>query len=331
MKTLQTVCVLHNEVSAQAGPDEQDVLIQAAEIIQTLEPLGYSVNRLAASLDCATVLSTLRQNGTTVVFNLIESLAGSDALIHIFPGLLENAGIPFTGSSSTALFQTSNKIIAKRFMKSTDIPTPDYIDLSLPSPPAFRPETYIIKSATEHASLGLEDDCVLTLGSPADAAAAQKKFAQRFKSKQFFAETFIPGREFNISILSGPDGPEVLAPAEIIFTNFGQRPAIVGYNAKWSESSPEYINTQRSFSFDDLDHALLENLRAYALACWREFNLRGYARVDFRVDENGRPWVLEINANPCLARDAGFMAAALRSGYEHKIVIDRIMRATMLS
>jgi len=216
-------------------------------------------------------------------------------------------------------------------MACAGIPTPEFIDLSRPAPTVDKPGTYIIKSTTEHASLGLEDDCVLTLGSPADAAAAQKKFAQRFKSKQFFAEKFIPGREFNISILSGPEGPEVLAPAEIIFTNFGQRPAIVGYKAKWSESSPEYANTQRSFSFNDSDRELLTTLRATALACWQEFGLRGYARVDFRVDENNQVWVLEINANPCLARDAGFMAAAGHSGYEPETVIDRIMRATMLS
>jgi len=216
-------------------------------------------------------------------------------------------------------------------MACAGIPTPEFIDLSRPAPTVDKPGTYIIKSTTEHASLGLEDDCVLTLGSPADAAAAQKKFAQRFKSKQFFAEKFIPGREFNISILSCPDGPEVLAPAEIIFTNFGQKPAIVGYSAKWKETSPEYNNTQRSFSFSDSDQELLTTLGATALDCWREFDLHGYARVDFRVDENNRVWVLEINANPCLARDAGLMAAAGHSGYGHETVIDRIMRATMLS
>ena len=61
MKTATTVCVLHNEVSAEAGPDEQDVLIQAAEITATLEQLGYAVFRLEAGLDCQTVLSAIQE------------------------------------------------------------------------------------------------------------------------------------------------------------------------------------------------------------------------------------------------------------------------------
>lgn len=330
MKTATPVCVLHNEVPSDAGPDEQDVLIQAAEITATLEQLGYAVFRLEAGLDFQSVLSKIQEQSTKIVFNLVESLAGSDALIHLFPGLFENERIPFTGSSSAALFLTSNKLIAKRLMSCAGIPTPDCIDLSLPNPAAFAPGTYIVKSATEHASIGLEADCVIELNSAQDALLAREKFSRRFRSRSFFAEAFIPGREFNLSILSGPQGPEVLSPAEIIFTNFGHNPAIVGYSAKWNEDAPEYGNTQRSFDFSSQDRELLKELRSTALACWREFSLSGYARVDFRVDAHNRVWVLEINANPCLASDAGFMAAAARSGYEPGTVIERIVRASMV-
>jgi len=322
-----TVCVLHNEVSPGAEPDERDVLVQADEVSAALERLGQRVCRVTADLDCAAALSAIHASGADIVFNLVESLAGSDALIHIYPALFETAGIPFTGSSSAAIFLTSDKLIAKRLMACTGIPTPSFIDLRQPLPEVITPGTYIIKSATEHASAGLEADCVIELGSPADAAAARRTFAQRFKHGHFFAEAFIEGREFNISMLDGPRGPEVLAAAEIIFNHFGSSPAIVGYRAKWSESSPEYMNTQRSFEFGEADHALLDSLRSTAFACWREFGLRGYARVDFRVDAHNRVWVLEINANPCLSNDAGFMAAAHESGYNYDTVINRILCA----
>lgn len=325
------VCVLHNEVSPEAGPDEQDVLIQAAEITATLERMGHSAFRLAAGLDCAAILSTIRDAGTGIVFNLIESLAGSDALIHLYPGLFEAGGIPFTGSSAAALFLSSNKLIAKRMMARAGIPTPGYIDLSGPCRSEPESGTYIVKSVTEHASIGLDSDCVIEITSLNDAETARTTFAERFGSKSFFAEAFIPGREFNLSILDGPGGPEVLAPAEILFTNFGNNPAIVGYRAKWNEASPEYHNTQRSFSFDSKDDDLLAELMATALSCWSEFGLRGYARVDFRVDALGRPWVLEINANPCLAGDAGFMAAAEQSTLTAEAVVERILQATALS
>ena len=55
------------------------------------------------------------------------------------------------------------------------------------------------------------------------------------------------------------------------------------------------------------------------------FRLRGYARVDLRVDESGKPWVLEINANPCISPDSGFMAAATQAGMTYNDVIERIL------
>ena len=62
-----------------------------------------------------------------------------------------------------------------------------------------------------------------------------------------------------------------------------------------------------------------------ALRCWRLFKLSGYARVDFRVDSGNRPWVLEINANPCLSPDSGFFAAAARAGLSFREVVKRIV------
>jgi D-alanine-D-alanine ligase len=84
---------------------------------------------------------------------------------------------------------------------------------------------------------------------------------------------------------------------------------IVDYKAKWDADSFEYNNTIRKFDFQDDDAPLISSLREISLQCWNIFSLRGYARVDFRVDNNGKPWVLEINANPCLSPDAGFAAA----------------------
>src|SRR5439155_15811870 len=69
----------------------------------------------------------------------------------------------------------------------------------------------------------------------------------------------------------------------------------------------------RSFDFSADDQPLLYRLRAMALEIWQLFGLRGYARIDFRVDDRGQPWVLEINANPCLSPDAGFAGALAKA------------------
>ena len=103
--------------------------------------------------------------------------------------------------------------------------------------------------------------------------------------------------------------------AEMLFVDYpaGKR-RIVDYAAKWHSGSFEFCNTVRRFEFDETDRPLLAQLEDIARTCWRLFGLRGYARVDCRVDTAGRPWVLEVNVNPCLSPDAGFAAAVERRG-----------------
>jgi D-alanine-D-alanine ligase len=91
-------------------------------------------------------------------------------------------------------------------------------------------------------------------------------------------------------------------------------PRIIGYRAKWDNDSFEYQHTNRKFLDDSEDIELQQTLHKLCLKCWDVFQLRGYARVDFRVDTYGNIYVLEVNANPCISSDSGFVAAALKAG-----------------
>ena len=120
--------------------------------------------------------------------------------------------------------------------------------------------------------------------------------------------------------------PELLPPAEIVFDNFSPgMPRILDYRAKWDEQSFACSHTRRSFDFPPADGPLLVRLEQLALACWRIFRLNGYARVDFRIDAAGAPWILEVNANPCLSPDAGFSAALERAGIPFGEAVRRIV------
>ena len=161
-----------------------------------------------------------------------------------------------------------------------------------------------------------------------DLAAVRHRLRQQVEhwGGAWFAEEYIDGREFNIAVLASPRGPETLPPAEIDFSAFpaGKR-RVVGYRAKWAEDSFEYGNTPRRFDFPPADDRLLEELQHLARQCWRLFTLRGYVRVDFRVDSQRRPWILEINTNPCLSPDAGFAAAIERGQIGFDRAVQRIL------
>jgi len=328
------IAVVHNEVEASGRTDELDVLIQAEAISKSLEELGHEVHRLSCGLDLAQIKARLESIKPDIVFNLVESLGGKERLIFLFPGLLDIMGIPYTGSHTEAIFLTSHKVLSKDRMSLAGLPTPPWIGpfpYDVPSVNRNKPDLpvkkmqWIIKSLRDHGSLGLEVANIVS-GKTEDQlnGILQKRAVDLGGS--CFAEAFIHGREFNISIISGPEGPTVLSPAEIVFENFEKgKPMIVGYKAKWEEQTFEYENTPRTFDFKDSDQPLLFLLKSFALRCWNLFGLKGYARVDFRVDEKGQPWILEINCNPCLNPDGGFPAAVMNSGLTYTGMIQRII------
>jgi D-alanine-D-alanine ligase len=102
-------------------------------------------------------------------------------------------------------------------------------------------------------------------------------------------------------------------------------PKIVDFKAKWEMDSFEFVNTVREFPGTSLDPEFLRSLKKTARACWDLFDLKGYARVDVRADSNGNIFVIEINANPCISPDGGFVAATRQAGYPFTEVLSRII------
>ncbi len=316
------IVVLHNDVPDSAPPDEKDALLQAEAVSAALLNSGHEAIKVPFPLDIRRVIDKLRPLQPAIVFNLVESIEGQGRLIYLAPTVLDYLALPYTGSPTEAIFLTSHKILAKRRLKEAGMHTPPWYSMRDASTGVSIPEgSFIIKSVWEHASIGLEDDSIIRT---ADIRKLQLELEnQKGKLRgEAFAEKYIEGREFNLSLLGKGGDVEVLPPAEIVFKDFPTgKPRIVGYRAKWDHRAFEYHNTPRSFNFPEGDRVLLETLKAISRSCWGLFGLRGYARVDFRVDQDGIPWVLEINANPCLAPDSGFVAAAQKHGLTYTELI----------
>jgi D-alanine-D-alanine ligase len=322
------VALLHNTVSPEAGPDQQDVLVQVQALQEALAILGHRAVTVGCDLDLQSVRERLDEARAALAFNLVEGLGGHGRLIHLVPDLLEALGIPYAGCPAEGIYATSHKLLAKRTLRAAGLPTPNWFTsdgLADDGRADVRDgdDRWIVKSVWEDASLGMDDAAVVDSLGAARRAVARRSGAP---GAPWFAEQFIEGREFNLSLLDGSGGVDVLPAAELIFTDFPEdKPRIVSYAAKWDEDSFEYRNTTRSFEVARADEALVAELTALARRSWDLFALRGWARVDFRVDRNGRPWILEVNANPCLSPDAGFAAAVGRAGLTFPDAVARIL------
>jgi D-alanine-D-alanine ligase len=328
------IAIAHNEVIDASAPDERDVMVQVEAVRAALVALGHQAEALPCTLDLAQLRQRLESRRPELVFNLVESLGGTGRLIHLAPSLLDAMGLAYTGAGAEAIQLTSHKILAKDRLRGLGLPTPDWIGPWPPDLPAVSQAAaaasgtaaqWILKSLWEHASIGLDETAVVLCPRADQVPETLRARAQAFGGA-CFAERFVEGREFNLSLLAGPGGPEVLMPAEIIFEGYPQEALrIVGYRAKWDADSYEYHHTPRRFDFPPEDASLLKRLRDLAARCWQGFGLNGYARVDFRVDADEQPWILEINANPCLSPDAGFAAALDASGISFAGAVHRIL------
>ena len=320
------ILVLHDRIDGEVRADEADVLVQRDVVCAALRALGHETSSHGCGLDLQDVADHLHAVQPDLVFNLVESIARTGRLIHLVPGVLDALHVRYTGAPAEAIFLSSSKQLGKRWLAASGLRTAESWTLAdLRRPGARATGRVIVKSLWEHGSVGMDHDCVFEVDSAAQLAFEMERRLPALGGDAI-AERYVDGREFNLSVLAGPEGPEVLPPAEIEFVDWAtDRPRIVDWRAKWDEQSPEYQGTPRRFEFPTEDGALLAELRTMALQSWHAFALRGWARVDFRVDADGRPFVLEVNTNPCLSPDASFAAALARAGISFERAIARIV------
>jgi D-alanine-D-alanine ligase len=311
--------VLHAATTSR--PDEVDTLVAAEAVASALSRLGFATTIIGLDAELAE-LETLPSRRPLLVFNLVDAVNGDGRLAPFVPARLDALGLPYTGCGTSAWLETLSKVGTKLKLNHAGLPTPAWsVDGTGLDPEA----SVIVKAVWEHGSLGLDEGSVMR---GADAAQAIVERNLRWKTEHF-AESFIEGREFNLALLEGPGGVVVLPIAEIVFESFAARtPKIVGYDAKWTPASEAYIGTPRRFGLGQDEPDLAATFKEQALACWALFGLSGYARVDFRVDAQGQPSILEVNVNPCLSPDAGYAAAAAEAGLSFDDMIGEIVAAS---
>lgn len=317
------VLVLHSDVAEDAPPDEQDTLATADAVATALAGNGHLVAKAAFHPDESALDRVIQKSQPDVVFNLVESVRGRGDLAHVAPRWLVKRHLAHTGCTDGVLQACANKPICKEFFLRIGVPTPDWS-----TPPSWQrlanDTLYVVKSESEDASIGLDDESVVT------GTTAVKRRAHECVKRhggRWFAEAYMPGREFNLSLLSVDKTLMVFPIAETLFENWVQhRPRIVGYSAKWHNKSPDSINTARAFGIENENPTLASGMAAFARKAWQHLGDRGYARVDFRLDGEGQPSILEINPNPCLEPHAGFAAAAAEAGIDYPELVEQILQ-----
>lgn len=331
-KTALQVLVVYNEPSLPVGhPDyaqEAGVLESVAAVRQALNVAGHQVRELAIHGEARQVLSQLQHCGPAdVVFNLCEGLGGVGRGEAEIAGLLELIGYQLTGSPADCLSLVRNKVRTKLLLAGAGLPTAEFCSVSRgETEPTAELERLlalgpvIVKPANEDASLGIGPQSICS-----ELVALRIQIARVCASYGCaLVERYIDGREFNAAVIALPE-PRVLPLAEIEF----DRAAlggwnIVSYDAKWSVgSAADRATVPRCPAA--VDSALAAQIERIALEAFRVTGCRDFARVDLRVDQQGRPFVLEVNGNPDLSPGAGLARALGAAGFDYENFLVRLV------
>ncbi|MFC2149071.1 D-alanine--D-alanine ligase [Candidatus Auribacterota bacterium] len=296
------------------------------DVCNALSELGHKAEPVAIYDDPMKFIASLVDFGPDLAFNLVESVYNNSAYEMNIPGLLELLKIPYTGSPSIALGLCVEKGKAKELLASRGIPTPGFFTARSTSDlgklnidfPLF------VKPLHEDGSLGISADSVV---SDRDGLyEIVEKLSARYGS--VLIEKYIDGRELNVSIL-GNNPPKVLPVSEIDYSQMPSgSPKVLTYNAKWINHSEEYIGSKPlcPACISDKTKLLLER---YVLDVFELFSLKDYGRVDFRMDKSGNVYVIDINPNPCISVESGFIRSAGVAGYSFTETIGKIIDSSM--
>jgi D-alanine-D-alanine ligase len=314
------VSVLFWEDRSKQAAEHDEVV---DEVAKALTEGGHKVSLIGISSDLRELLDKLDEQSPQLVFNLCERFADNDLFdMHVIT-VLEMLGQPFTGTGALGTALRQDKAITKKLLRFHEVPYPNFItldthDIEFAGRMRF---PLFVKPMTGDASLGINDSSLVTEYSK---LVERVDFIQTKLKLPALVEEYIEGREFYVSILGNSPG-EVLPVMELDFAKLPSGyPKIYGSDAKEDESSVQYeaVNAIVATDLSSETRARIANVgreAAYAL------KVRDYARVDIRLTDDGRPVVLEVNANPYLESTSAFALAALQAGMGYTMLVNRIV------
>ena len=315
------IALLFDGASALARDPDLLILDTVEAIEKSLADEGNQVVRIPVQPD-GRWIERLRRGKFDLAFNMCEGIDGVAALEPAVIAVLELLGIPFTGSSSYTTALCLRKPVVNGLLERAGLPVPPYTVVRREQGRATSVGfPAICKPAAEDASIGVEQRSVVR----SNRALHQRVEAMHERWEEVLVQRYVEGREVNVGVL----GDTVLPLAEIDFSGMPRgKWRIITYRSKWETGSDEDVGAAPRCPAELPEH-VAARVREVALEAWRLVGGTGYGRVDMRIDADGEPWILEVNANPDIAPDAGLARMARVAGIEYDALIRDICQRAL--
>ena len=295
------------------------------DVVTALRELGHEVMILGVADELSPVRNAIEQWKPDIAFNLIEEFLGRQEFDYHVVSFLEMMQVPYTGCHPRGLMLARDKALSKKLLAYHHLPVPKFAVYPRGRRIQRRPKgldfPLIVKSQIHEASLGISQASIVETDEKLRERVA---FVHQRNGSDAIAEQYVDGREFYVGII-GNARLEVLPIWELVFENLPR--GAVPIATAHVKHNPDYQRRRGIYQqhADDLSDAVRDRIIRTTRRIAEILDLDGYARIDYRMDADGKIYFLEANPNPDIARSEEFASAAEQAGKQYPELIQRIL------
>ncbi len=294
------------------------------DVKHTLEHMGHEVRALGLGGDLAPIKQAITDWKPHIVFNLMESFEGISMFDQNVVSYLELLRVPYTGCNPRGLILARDKALSKTLLTYHRVPVPEFavfrVGRAVQRPKRLK-FPLIVKSLTQESSIGISQASVV---EDDDKLRERVRFIHHSIGTDAIVERYIEGRELYVGVI-GNLKLQVFPVWELKFKRMAEDNwPIATERVKWSDSYQKKHGITSGLA-RDLPPDLQDAVQKASKRVYRTLDLSGYARIDLRLDNDGKMYVLEANPNPQLAYGEDFAESAERAGVSYEALLQRII------
>jgi D-alanine-D-alanine ligase len=286
------------EVSLNSGKAVAEALEKSSHQVTLYDVEWIGKNTIFTSID------KISRDGTDLVFLALHGGLGENGGVQ---GILETAGISYTGSGITTSAIAMDKVVSKKLFRDSEIPTASWISgcFSEISPDQVKSRVgfpCVVKPVDQGSTIGLT-----VVKEPAGLADALKKASQT--ALIVMVESFLPGKELSVPVLGGKSLPIIeIRPKHETYD----------YECKYLPGMTDYLVPA------PIPDKMANKIGDLAEHVFRILGLRDIARIDFRLDGDGLPICLEANSLPGMTATSLVPKSAAAAGMDFQELVNAI-------
>jgi D-alanine-D-alanine ligase len=289
---------------------------------------GHEVHLGPIYKEAREVIDLVENVRPDLVWNCVETFHGHRYYESNVAAILELLRVPYTGCGYRCLMICQDKALSKKILKHHRVHVPPFVT-SRRSQPIKRLRgiefPVIVKLLAEEGSVGITKD---SFAEDEEQALKRAAFLHERFSQDVIVEQFIRGRELYVGVM-GEQRLRVFPPREMRFANVPDgEPKYATWTAKWDPDYRERWGIFNTYA-EDLSEKILREIGRVSRRVFRVLQMRGFGRIDMRLTEEGKLYVMEANPNPEIAMYEDFAEGARKVGISYNDLIGRIMRMAL--